>query len=129
MVDITEIYLHWYAGRSKSELAASLGVDRKTVRKYLVEADQGVVPRARLPVVRGRCAGPRLDHHGRRTRRRRDAGAEEGREEGRQSEQAAPGRPWCRTSCGSCSSGLCHLLHHGRRAVVGAGMEIARCWP
>lgn len=35
MVDIIEIYVHWYAGRSKSELAASLGVDRKTVRKYL----------------------------------------------------------------------------------------------
>ncbi|MFI9116984.1 hypothetical protein [Streptomyces venezuelae] len=34
MVDITEIYVHWYAGRSKSELDASLGVDRKTVREY-----------------------------------------------------------------------------------------------
>lgn len=35
MVDITEIYVHWYAGRSKSALAPSLGADRKTVRKYL----------------------------------------------------------------------------------------------
>ncbi|MGP3947869.1 hypothetical protein [Streptomyces sp. 7N604] len=33
MVDITEIYVHWYAGRSKSALDASLGVDRKPVRK------------------------------------------------------------------------------------------------
>jgi hypothetical protein len=27
VVDITEIYIRWYAGRSKSALAASLGVD------------------------------------------------------------------------------------------------------
>ena len=29
-----EILIHWYAGRSQNELAASLGVDRKTMRKY-----------------------------------------------------------------------------------------------
>ncbi|MDT0487241.1 MULTISPECIES: hypothetical protein [Streptomyces] len=39
MVDITELYVHWYPGRSKSELPASLGVDRKTVRKCLVSAE------------------------------------------------------------------------------------------
>ncbi|MFG2586356.1 hypothetical protein [Streptomyces malaysiensis] len=45
MVDITEIYVHWYAGRSKSALAASLGVDRKTVRKYLAPAEaSGITP-------------------------------------------------------------------------------------
>lgn len=45
MVDITEIYVHWYAGRSKSELAASLGVDRKTIRKYLGSAEaSGIIP-------------------------------------------------------------------------------------
>ncbi|WP_240436993.1 hypothetical protein [Streptomyces sporangiiformans] len=45
MVDITEIYVHWYAGRSKSSLAASLGVDRKTVRKYLAPAEaSGIAP-------------------------------------------------------------------------------------
>ncbi|MEO3761820.1 hypothetical protein [Streptomyces sp. B8F3] len=45
VVDITEIYVHWYAGRSKSELAASLGVDRKTVRKYLAPAEAaGISP-------------------------------------------------------------------------------------
>jgi hypothetical protein len=27
-------FAHWYAGRSQNELAASLGVDRKTLRKY-----------------------------------------------------------------------------------------------
>lgn len=34
MIDIVEILIHWYAGRSQNELAASLGVDRKTLRKY-----------------------------------------------------------------------------------------------
>ncbi len=32
VIDVTEILVHWYAGRSKTELAESLGVDRKTVR-------------------------------------------------------------------------------------------------
>ncbi|WP_424889061.1 hypothetical protein [Streptomyces sp. XH2] len=45
VVDIAEIYVHWYAGRSKSELATSLGVDRKTVRKYLAPAEAaGIIP-------------------------------------------------------------------------------------
>lgn len=38
VVDVTEILVHWHAGRSQSELADSLGVDRKTVRKYLAPA-------------------------------------------------------------------------------------------
>jgi len=38
VVDVTEIFTHWYAGRSISELSVSLGVDRKTVRKYLAPA-------------------------------------------------------------------------------------------
>ncbi|MCN0155278.1 hypothetical protein [Salinispora arenicola] len=45
VVDITEIYVHWYADRSKTELAASLGVDRKTIRKYLAPAEtSGITP-------------------------------------------------------------------------------------
>ncbi|MFC1421557.1 IS21 family transposase [Streptacidiphilus cavernicola] len=45
MVDIVEIYVHWYAGRSKNQLAASLGVDRKTIRKYLAPATAaGITP-------------------------------------------------------------------------------------
>ena len=44
-IDVTEILVHWYAGRPKTELAASLGVDRKTVRKYLAPAEAaGFVP-------------------------------------------------------------------------------------
>ncbi len=38
VVDVTEIFIHWYAGRSISEVSASLGVDRKTIRKYLAPA-------------------------------------------------------------------------------------------
>jgi transposase len=38
VIDITEILVHWYAGRSQYELTDSLGVDRKTIRKYLAPA-------------------------------------------------------------------------------------------
>ncbi len=38
MIDIVEILVHWYAGRSQHELSASLGVDRKTLRKYTAPA-------------------------------------------------------------------------------------------
>jgi transposase len=45
VVDVTEILIHWYAGRSKLELSTSLGVDRKTIRKYLEPAEaEGIVP-------------------------------------------------------------------------------------
>ena len=45
VIDVTEILVHWYAGRPKTELATSLGVDRKTVRKYLAPAEAaGFVP-------------------------------------------------------------------------------------
>ncbi len=39
MIDIVEILVHWHAGRSKNEIAASLGVDRKTIRKYVAPAE------------------------------------------------------------------------------------------
>ncbi|WP_158088871.1 IS21 family transposase [Thermoactinospora rubra] len=38
MIDITEILVHWYAGRSQHEVAGSLGVDRKTIRRYVEPA-------------------------------------------------------------------------------------------
>lgn len=45
MVDVTEILMHWHAGRSHSEIAASLGVDRKTVKKYVAPAiSAGIIP-------------------------------------------------------------------------------------
>ena len=45
VVDVTELMVHWHAGRSQSELATSLGLDRKTVKKYLAPAiEAGVTP-------------------------------------------------------------------------------------
>jgi len=45
VVDVTEILAHWHAGRSKSQIAESLGLDRKTVRKYLAPAEaEGLAP-------------------------------------------------------------------------------------
>lgn len=45
MIDLVEIYTHWCAGRSQVQIAASLGVDRKTVRKYLAPVEAaGLVP-------------------------------------------------------------------------------------
>jgi transposase len=45
VVDVTEILVHWQAGRSISEIAQSLGVDRKTIRKYVAPAvAAGIVP-------------------------------------------------------------------------------------
>ncbi len=45
VVDIIEILVHWQAGRSNSEIAQSLDVDRKTARKYIAAAEAaGMVP-------------------------------------------------------------------------------------
>ena len=38
VVDIIEILAHWQPGRNNTEIAQSLGVDRKTVRKYVAAA-------------------------------------------------------------------------------------------
>jgi len=39
MIDVTEILQHWYAGRPKVEVARSLGIDAKTVRRYVAAAE------------------------------------------------------------------------------------------
>jgi transposase len=45
VIDVTEILMHWHAGRSKNEMAESLGVDRKTLRKYIAPAEAaGITP-------------------------------------------------------------------------------------
>jgi transposase len=45
VIDVTEILVHWHAGRSLSEMSRSLGVDRKTLRKYLAPARAaGITP-------------------------------------------------------------------------------------
>lgn len=42
VIDLTEILVHWYAGRSQNEMAVSLGIDRKTIRKYVAPAEAGI---------------------------------------------------------------------------------------
>lgn len=45
VIDIVEVLEHWYAGRPKAVVADSLGVDRKTIRKYVAPAEAaGLVP-------------------------------------------------------------------------------------
>ena len=53
---VMEILIHWYAGRSQHELAASLGVDRKTLRKYTAPAGRGGDRAGRPADGRGRLA-------------------------------------------------------------------------
>jgi transposase len=45
VIDVAEILVHWHAGRSLSEMSRSLGVDRKTLRKYVAPAvAAGIAP-------------------------------------------------------------------------------------
>ena len=56
VVDIIEILVHWQAGRNNSEIAQSLGVDRKTVRKYTAAAEAAGMAQAGAPVSEERWA-------------------------------------------------------------------------
>lgn len=45
VIDVVEVLQHWHAGRPKSVVASSLGIDPKTVRKYVAKAeDAGLAP-------------------------------------------------------------------------------------
>ena len=45
VIDIVEVLQHWHAGRPKSVVADSLGIDPKTVRKYVAKAQEaGLAP-------------------------------------------------------------------------------------
>ena len=44
VVDLTELFVHWEAGRSQVQISEA-GIDRKTVRKFLAPAvAEGLVP-------------------------------------------------------------------------------------
>ena len=38
MTDLMELFRHWHAGRSQVQISTALGIDRKTIRKYLAPA-------------------------------------------------------------------------------------------
>lgn len=38
MTDFGEVFRHWNAGRSQVQISEALGIDRKTIRKYLAPA-------------------------------------------------------------------------------------------
>ena len=45
VIDVVEVLEHWHAGRPKAVVASSLGIDRKTVRKYVAPAEAaGITP-------------------------------------------------------------------------------------
>jgi hypothetical protein len=50
VIDVTEILVHWHAGRSKSEIAGGLGVDRKTIRKCIAPAGRAALVSGGPPV-------------------------------------------------------------------------------
>ena len=58
MFDLIELFRHWNAGRSQVQIAQSLGIDRKTIAKYLAPAfAEGLTP-AREPVDEAAVGGP-----------------------------------------------------------------------
>lgn len=45
MTDLMELFRHWHGGRSQVQISAALGIDRKTIRKYLAPAiAAGITP-------------------------------------------------------------------------------------
>ena len=50
VVDIVQILASWQAGRNNCEIAASLGVDRKTARKYVAAAETAGIRQERMPL-------------------------------------------------------------------------------
>ena len=62
VIDVTEVLMHWHAGRSLLGMSQSLGVDRKTIRKYVAPAAAaGTEPRplrTSAPPMMGTWSGP-----------------------------------------------------------------------
>jgi transposase len=56
MIDVIEILQHWHAGRPKTVVAASLGVDPKTVRKYVAPAEAAGLSPGGPPLSRAEWA-------------------------------------------------------------------------
>jgi transposase len=52
VIDVVEVLQHWHAGRSKTDVAASVGVDRGTVRKYVAPAEAAGIVAGGPPLSR-----------------------------------------------------------------------------
>jgi hypothetical protein len=57
VVDVVEVLQHWHAGRPKAVVAESLGLDVKTVRKYVAPAEAAGMAPGGPPL--GRAGGRR----------------------------------------------------------------------
>jgi hypothetical protein len=56
VIDVVEVLQHWHAGRSKADVAASVGVDRGTVRKYVGPAEAAGLAPGGPPLSRAQWA-------------------------------------------------------------------------
>jgi transposase len=56
VIDIVEVLQHWHAGRPKSVVASSLGIDDKTVRKYVAPAEAAGLTPGGAPLGRSEWA-------------------------------------------------------------------------
>lgn len=57
MIDITQILACWHAGRSKNQVASSLGVNRRTISKYVAPAVAAGLKPGGPPLTDGEWAG------------------------------------------------------------------------
>ena len=67
VIDVVEVLQHGHAGRPKSVLASSLGIDPKTVRKYVAPAEAAVGEDTQ-PEPEAPPAGPALPRNHRQYR-------------------------------------------------------------
>ena len=63
VIDVVELFQHWHAGRRIGELSSSLGVDPKTVRKYIAPAI-AAGHRPGRPAAQRRASGRRSSRAG-----------------------------------------------------------------
>jgi hypothetical protein len=57
VMEITEILACWHAGRSKNQIASSLGVNRRTISKYVAPAMTAGLHPGGPPLTEGQWAG------------------------------------------------------------------------
>ncbi len=61
--DLIEMFRHWNAGRSQVEIHQALGIDRKTIRKYLQPAVRDGIEPAPVDPNRDRTAAVQRSGH------------------------------------------------------------------